>query len=145
MTHVQIPPWDNVWLLGAIGTSMALHFAILYFPPAAAVFGVTPLSGAEWWAVVALSAPVILVDEVLKFISRRCVCVCVCAMSPSSLVWVCGGLNRKRGRGSVCRGRGVVVRDYASHPSQLCLPVLCSLECVRLHVCMCARRIIEVG
>ena len=60
----QIPPWDNRWLVGAIGTSMGLHCAILYIPPLARIFGVTALSGAEWWAVLWLSAPVILVDEV---------------------------------------------------------------------------------
>lgn len=61
---LTIPPWDNRWLLGAITTSMALHFAILYCPPAAALFGVAPLNGAEWWAVLCLSAPVVLLDEV---------------------------------------------------------------------------------
>ncbi len=67
----QVPPWDNQWLLGAIGTSMALHFLILYVPWLAAVFGVTPLSWPEWQAVLVLSAPVVLVDEVLKWMSRR--------------------------------------------------------------------------
>lgn len=47
-----IPPWSNRWLLGAIATSLALHWAILYLPPAAALFGVTGLGAAEWEAVV---------------------------------------------------------------------------------------------
>ncbi|KAJ9533975.1 hypothetical protein QJQ45_027070 [Haematococcus lacustris] len=68
---LQIPPWDNRWLLAAISTSMLLHVFILYCPPAAAVFGVTGLSAAEWGAVLCLSAPVIAVDEVMKAISRR--------------------------------------------------------------------------
>ncbi|KXZ41472.1 hypothetical protein GPECTOR_447g340 [Gonium pectorale] len=68
-----IPPWDNRWLLGAIATSMALHCFILYVPPAAALFGVTALSSAEWVAVVYLSAPVILLDEFMKLASRRLV------------------------------------------------------------------------
>jgi len=29
-TAAQIHPWDNKWLVGAIATSMALHFGILY-------------------------------------------------------------------------------------------------------------------
>ncbi len=66
----QIPPWDNKWLVGAIATSMALHFGILY-TGAAAMFGVTGLSSAEWVMVVKLSAPVIIVDEVMKAWSRR--------------------------------------------------------------------------
>ncbi|GLC38681.1 carbonic anhydrase [Pleodorina starrii] len=65
-----IPPWDNRWLLGAIATSMALHCFILYVPPAAALFGVTGLSGQEWVAVLLLSAPVVLLDEAMKWISR---------------------------------------------------------------------------
>ncbi|GIL89579.1 hypothetical protein Vretimale_1863 [Volvox reticuliferus] len=65
-----IPPWDNRWLLGAIATSMALHFFILHVPPAAALFGVSALSSREWLAVLVLSAPVVLLDEVMKWISR---------------------------------------------------------------------------
>jgi magnesium-transporting ATPase (P-type) len=61
---LRVPPWSNRWLLAAIATSMALHFAILYLPPAAALFGVTGLAMAEWRTVLALSAPVVLVDEV---------------------------------------------------------------------------------
>ena len=68
---LAIPPWDNRWLLGAIATSVALHLLILYVAPLAALFGVTALSWREWRAVVALSAPVILVDEGLKAWGRR--------------------------------------------------------------------------
>ena len=35
---VTLPPWSNPWLLAAIGTSVALHLAILYTPPLAAMF-----------------------------------------------------------------------------------------------------------
>lgn len=28
-----MPPWENVWLLGAICLSMSLHFLILYVEP----------------------------------------------------------------------------------------------------------------
>ncbi len=77
----QLPPWSNLWLLGAIALSMALHCFILYVPPAALMFSVTPLSAAEWGAVVWLSFPVILVDEFLKYLTRCCqsprpFCVC---------------------------------------------------------------------
>jgi len=30
---LRMPPWDNVWLLGAICLSMSLHFFILYVEP----------------------------------------------------------------------------------------------------------------
>ncbi|CAK0785211.1 Calcium-transporting ATPase 3, endoplasmic reticulum-type [Coccomyxa viridis] len=68
---LQLPPWGNLWLLGSIALSMALHAFILYVPPAAAMFSVTPLNASEWLAVLWLSFPVILVDEVLKYITRN--------------------------------------------------------------------------
>ena len=68
---VTIPPWSNPWLLGAITLSVLLHLMILYIAPLASMFSVTALSWAEWKMVLWLSAPVILVDEVLKFASRR--------------------------------------------------------------------------
>ena len=64
-------PWSNPWLTGAIAVSMALHCLILYVPWLADVFAVAPLSIAEWRAVIGFSAPVILVDEVLKFVTRK--------------------------------------------------------------------------
>lgn len=66
-----IPFWDNKWLLGAITVSVALHCLIMYVPGLAVLFGITHLNAAEWWCVMLLSAPVILVDEVLKCMSRR--------------------------------------------------------------------------
>ncbi|KAK9918863.1 hypothetical protein WJX75_007624 [Coccomyxa subellipsoidea] len=69
---LQLPPWRNLWLLGAIALSMVLHCFILYVPPAALIFSVTPLSAAEWGAVIWLSFPVILVDEFLKYLTRNC-------------------------------------------------------------------------
>ena len=68
LTH---PPWSNNWLTGAILISMALHCIILYVPVLASTFGVAPISFAEWRAVICFSFPVILVDEVLKFITRK--------------------------------------------------------------------------
>lgn len=68
---LQLPPWSNLWLLAAIAVSMLLHVFILYTPPVAAIFTVTPLIGREWIAILWLSFPVIVVDEVLKFMSRR--------------------------------------------------------------------------
>ncbi|KAH7623060.1 putative Calcium-transporting ATPase 3, endoplasmic reticulum-type [Nannochloris sp. 'desiccata'] len=68
---LEIPPWSNPWLLGAIAVSVLLHLLILYVAPLATMFSVTALSWAEWKMVLWLSAPVILVDEVLKFVSRN--------------------------------------------------------------------------
>lgn len=66
-----MPPWKNWSLLTAITASMLLHFLILYAPFMKAIFRVTPLNWTEWKAVLYFSVPVILLDEVLKFITRN--------------------------------------------------------------------------
>ncbi|GAA6003183.1 hypothetical protein JCM10207_001790 [Rhodosporidiobolus poonsookiae] len=67
---LTLPPWRNMYLVGAITLSMALHFMILYVPFFSTLFQITPLNVAEWQAVVAISFPVIVIDEVLKLVSR---------------------------------------------------------------------------
>ncbi|KAF8212415.1 hypothetical protein K438DRAFT_1928525 [Mycena galopus ATCC 62051] len=64
-----LPVWKNPFLVAAVALSMALHFMILYVPFFTALFAITPLNWAEWKAVLYLSAPVIVIDEILKFIS----------------------------------------------------------------------------
>jgi Ca2+ transporting ATPase len=54
----------------AIVLSMALHFMILYVPFFANIFQIVPLNFDEWMAVLAISAPVMFFDELLKFVSR---------------------------------------------------------------------------
>lgn len=65
-----MPPWCNIWLIGAIMLSMALHFLILEVPLLATVFQITPLNLVEWVTVLKISFPVILIDETLKHVSR---------------------------------------------------------------------------
>lgn len=66
-----IPPWSNLWLVASIVLTMLLHMLILYVHPLSILFSVTPLSWAEWKAVLYLSFPVIVIDEILKFFSRN--------------------------------------------------------------------------
>ncbi|RDA92298.1 hypothetical protein CP533_3271 [Ophiocordyceps camponoti-saundersi (nom. inval.)] len=68
---LTLPLWKNMMLVYAITLSMALHFALLYTPFLQSLFAILPLNREEWNAVVILSAPVILLDEVLKFFERR--------------------------------------------------------------------------
>ncbi|TVU18187.1 hypothetical protein EJB05_34267 [Eragrostis curvula] len=73
---LSMPPWVNPWLLVAMSVSFGLHFLILYVPFLAQVFGIVPLSLNEWLLVLLVAFPVVLIDEVLKFVGR--------CMSPSS-------------------------------------------------------------
>ncbi|CAF1304261.1 unnamed protein product [Adineta steineri] len=68
---LKMPPWKNKYLLYAIALSMSLHMMILYIPMFNTVFQICPLSVEEWMAVIKISLPVILIDELLKFIARQ--------------------------------------------------------------------------
>ncbi|ESK93023.1 calcium-transporting atpase [Moniliophthora roreri MCA 2997] len=65
----KLPLWKNPFLVAAIALSMGLHFMILYVPFFSALFAITPLNWDEWKAVLYFSAPVLVIDEVLKLIS----------------------------------------------------------------------------
>ncbi|KII89028.1 hypothetical protein PLICRDRAFT_40683 [Plicaturopsis crispa FD-325 SS-3] len=66
-----LPVWKNPYLVAAITLSMGLHFAILYIPVLTSLFAITPLNWIEWRAVLYMSAPVVVLDEILKFISAK--------------------------------------------------------------------------
>ncbi|KAG5831971.1 sarcoplasmic/endoplasmic reticulum calcium ATPase 1 isoform X2 [Anguilla rostrata] len=68
---VRMPPWSNGWLVGAMTLSMSLHFMIIYVDPLPMVFKLTHLNLEQWIVVLKLSFPVILIDEVLKFVARN--------------------------------------------------------------------------
>ncbi|KAK1994237.1 calcium-translocating P-type ATPase [Colletotrichum falcatum] len=67
---LTLPLWANMKLVYAITLSMALHFALLYTPFLQNLFSILPLNWNEWKAVLYISAPVILIDEVLKAVER---------------------------------------------------------------------------
>ncbi|KAK4151468.1 hypothetical protein C8A00DRAFT_35872 [Chaetomidium leptoderma] len=67
---LTLPVWENMMLVYAIALSMALHFALLYTPFLQTLFSILPLNWAEWKAVLIISAPVVLIDEVLKLVER---------------------------------------------------------------------------
>ncbi|CAF0961734.1 unnamed protein product [Rotaria sordida] len=68
---LKMPPWYNKYLLFAIALSMSLHMMILYIPMFNTVFQICPLTWEEWFAVLKISFPVVLLDETLKFVARR--------------------------------------------------------------------------
>jgi len=66
-----MPPWVNMWLLGAMALSTGLHFVILYVDVLGTIFQVGPLSVSQWMAVMKISIPVLFIDEVLKWVARN--------------------------------------------------------------------------
>jgi len=68
---VRMPPWSNFWLAAAMTLSMSLHFMIIYVDPLPMVFKLTHLNVDQWLMVLKLSFPVILLDEILKFVARN--------------------------------------------------------------------------
>ncbi|KXT00076.1 hypothetical protein AC578_5807 [Pseudocercospora eumusae] len=67
---LTLPVWRNMILIYAITLSMVLHFILLYTPILQGIFGIVPLGWDEWKIVLAWSAPIIVIDEVLKFLER---------------------------------------------------------------------------
>ncbi|KAJ1923115.1 hypothetical protein IWQ60_006086 [Tieghemiomyces parasiticus] len=70
---LSLPIWSNMYLIYAIVLSMMLHFMILYVPFFSTLFSILPLNWTEWQAVLWISFPVIVIDEVLKWVSRNVV------------------------------------------------------------------------
>ncbi|TPX38290.1 hypothetical protein SmJEL517_g00074 [Synchytrium microbalum] len=68
---LTFPLWNNIYLVLAITLSMVLHFMILYIPFFTNLFAIVPLNLEEWQWVLMISFPVIIVDEILKYISRE--------------------------------------------------------------------------
>lgn len=81
---VSMPPWVNPYLLVAMAFSIGVHCVILYVPAFARIFQIVPLSAHEWGLVLLLSAPVVAIDEVLKFFGRRIALRELCARKLSN-------------------------------------------------------------
>lgn len=60
----------NPILILACISSLVLHSVILYFPVLNRVFSIAPLTLGDWALVFAFSSPIILIDEILKIISK---------------------------------------------------------------------------
>ncbi|KAI4822608.1 hypothetical protein KUCAC02_008140 [Chaenocephalus aceratus] len=54
---VRMPPWSNLWLVGAMTLSMSLHFMIIYVDPLPMIFKLTHLNVEQWLMVLKLSFP----------------------------------------------------------------------------------------
>lgn len=60
----------NPTLIAAICGSVILHCMICYVPMFESIFNTVPLNLYDWLLVLGISAPVVLLDEILKIISR---------------------------------------------------------------------------
>jgi Ca2+-transporting ATPase len=67
---LTMSPFVNPYLLLAIAASIGLHVLIVYEPFCAQIFGIAAMNLHEWGLVFGFSAPVIVVDEVLKVVGR---------------------------------------------------------------------------
>lgn len=67
---LQVGIFANPTLILAIIGSVTLHCLILYVPFLASIFGTAPLTSKDWILVIGFSAPVVLLDEILKAIAR---------------------------------------------------------------------------
>ena len=67
----RVPPWKNPWLLLGVALPFSLHLLVLYVPLLAHVFGLAPLLKEEWKMVLLFSAPILLLDEIMKAVGRR--------------------------------------------------------------------------
>lgn len=68
---LQIGLFKNIWLWQAVILSSILHCFILYIPSLCKLFGTMPLNLHDWMLVMAFSFPVILIEEGLKYLSRK--------------------------------------------------------------------------
>lgn len=68
---LTFPLWKNMYLVYAIMLSVVLHLGILYSSWMQVLFETVPLNKAEWIAVLYISAPVIVLDELCKVVERK--------------------------------------------------------------------------
>merc|ERR1711957_688197 len=67
---LSMSPFVNPYLLLAIAGSIGLHIMIVYVEIFAKIFGISAMNTSEWILVLAFSAPVLIIDEILKVIGR---------------------------------------------------------------------------
>ena len=65
-----VTPLSNLYVVLACVLSFLLHITIVYVPFLANIFHVAPLNAEEWLHVLYLSLPILLLDELLKAVSR---------------------------------------------------------------------------
>jgi len=72
----KVPPTRNPWLILGITIPFLLHLGLVYseklgLPALSESFGLQPLSSENWIEVLKWSAPILALDEVLKWVGRQ--------------------------------------------------------------------------
>jgi len=68
---LKVQPWANGWLVLGVAVPFCIHVAALYTPLLNKLFGLAPLSLSEWKVVLSFAVPILLLEEILKFVGRR--------------------------------------------------------------------------
>eukprot|EP01038_Epipyxis_sp_PR26KG_P009613 gene9613-12945_t len=68
---LRVQPWKNPYLLLGVTIPFILHLLALYTPFLSKIFGLTGLSFVEWKMVFKFALPILLVEELLKYIGRN--------------------------------------------------------------------------
>jgi len=63
--------FQNKMLVSSVALLMLLQLVLVYFAPAALVFGLVPLAGIDWLWMVLVASVVIWADELMKWFKRR--------------------------------------------------------------------------
>jgi Ca2+ transporting ATPase len=67
---LRVPPFVNPYLMAAIALSMILHVGALYFETTRDIFKLAWLDSETWVFIIAISFPVIILDEIFKLVGR---------------------------------------------------------------------------
>ncbi|KAL9184991.1 hypothetical protein ACHAXT_002768 [Thalassiosira profunda] len=68
---LTVGPQKNPYLILGVLAPFALNLAIIYTPALESSFGLVPLDGNDWLHVLMWSLPIILIDELQKFLARQ--------------------------------------------------------------------------
>jgi len=72
----SLPPWRNPWLIAGVVVPFGLHCGLVHsdyfgYGGFAEAFGLVALGKEEWKKVLMWSAPMVIIDELLKVVGRR--------------------------------------------------------------------------
>ncbi len=66
----KLNPFSNLWLLSAVGISMAVQLSVVYLPPLQRIFDTVPLAKQDWLMILGVSFTGFIAMELSKFVSR---------------------------------------------------------------------------